>query len=202
METRSRAFAAEMQRRRTTRHFSDRSVSRAVIESCLETAGTAPSGAHLQPWHFVVVSDPAAKRRIRLAAEAAEEEFYATAPAEWLAALAPLGTDAHKPYLEMAPYLIAVFAERYGVSPTGARRAHYYVNESVGIAVGFLLAALHHAGLVALTHTPNPMGFLNELLERPANERPIMMVVTGYPAAGARVPCLRRKALDEIATFR
>jgi nitroreductase len=202
METRSRAFAAEMQRRRTTRHFSDRSVSRAVIESCLETAGTAPSGAHLQPWHFVVVSDPAAKRRIRLAAEAAEEEFYATAPAEWLAALAPLGTDAHKPYLEMAPYLIAVFAERYGVSPTGARRAHYYVNESVGIAVGFLLAALHHAGLVALTHTPNPMGFLSELLERPANERPIMMVVTGYPAAGARVPCLRRKALDEIATFR
>jgi nitroreductase len=146
METRGRAFAAEMQRRRTTRHFSDRSVSRAVIESCLETAGTAPSGAHLQPWHFVVVSDPAAKRRIRLAAEAAEEEFYATAPAEWLAALAPLGTDAHKPYLEMAPYLIAVFAERYGVSPTGARRAHYYVNESVGIAVGFLLAALHHAG--------------------------------------------------------
>lgn len=202
MEARSRAFAADMQRRRTTRHFSERPVPRAVIEACVETAGTAPSGAHLQPWHFVVVSDPEVKRRIRVAAEQAEAEFYATAPAEWLAALAPLGTDAKKPYLERAPYLIAVFAERYGLTPAGERRAHYYVNESVGIAVGFLLAALHHAGLVALTHTPNPMGFLSQLLERPANERPIMMVVTGYPASDARVPSLRRKALSEIATFR
>ena len=159
MEARSRAFAAEMQRRRTTRHFSDRPVARSVIEACLEAAGTAPSGAHLQPWHFVVVSDPDRKCRIRLAAEAAEEEFYATAPAEWLAALAPLGTDAHKPYLETAPYLIA-------------------------------------------THTPNPMGFLAEVLQRPVNERPVMLVVTGYPAKGARVPLLRRKPLREIATFR
>ena len=202
MERRSRSFAAEMQRRRTTRHFSDRPVARSVIESCLETAGTAPSGAHLQPWHFVVVSDREVKRRIRVAAEEAEREFYATAPAEWLAALAPLGTDAHKPYLETAPYLIAVFAQRYGVTPTGERRSHYYVIESVGIATGFLLAALHHAGLVALTHTPNPMGFLAEVLERPANERPVMLVVTGYPAPDARVPRLRRKPLGEIATFR
>lgn len=202
MEVRSRAFAAEMQRRRTTRQFSDRMVPRAVIEACLEAAGTAPSGAHLQPWHFVVVTDPALKGRIRVAAEQAEEEFYATAPADWLAALAPLGTDAHKPYLETAPYLIVVFAERYGMTATGARRANYYVNESVGIATGFLLAALHHAGLVALTHTPNPMGFLSELLGRPNNERPIMVVVTGYPARDAQVPRLRRKALSEIATFR
>jgi iodotyrosine deiodinase len=202
MEARSRAFASEMQRRRTTRHFSDRPVSRRVIEACLEAAGTAPSGAHIQPWHFVVVTDPALKRAVREAAERAEAEFYASAPEEWLAALAPLGTDAHKPYLETAPYLIAVFAERYGVTPDGRRRAHYYVNESVGIATGFLLAALHHAGLVALTHTPNPMGFLAEILGRPANERPVMLVVTGYPAEGAQVPCLRRKPLSEVVTFR
>jgi iodotyrosine deiodinase len=202
MEARSRAFATEMQRRRTTRHFSDRPVSRAVIEACLEVAGTAPSGAHLQPWHFVVVTDPSLKQQIRVAAEQAEETFYASAPAEWLAALAPLGTDAHKPYLETAPYLIAVFAERYGLTGGGERRANYYVNESVGIATGFLLAALHHAGLVALTHTPNPMGFLSDLLERPANERPVMLVVTGYPASDAQVPCLRRKPLSDIATFR
>jgi iodotyrosine deiodinase len=202
METRARAFAAEMQRRRTTRHFSDRPVPRAVIEACLEAASTAPSGANLQPWHFVVVEDPALKRRIREAAERAEEEFYATAPAEWLAALAPLGTDAHKPYLETAPYLIAVFAERYGLTAEGKRRANYYVSESVGIATGFLLAGLHHAGLVTLTHTPSPMGFLSELLERPPNERPMMLVVTGYPAADARVPRLRRKPLQEVVTFR
>jgi nitroreductase len=202
MEARSRAFAAEMQRRRTTRHFSGRPVPRAVIEACIEAAGTAPSGAHLQPWHFVVVSDPALKHGIRMAAERAEQEFYATAPPEWLAALAPLGTDAHKPYLETAPYLIAVFAERYGLRAAGERRPHYYVSESVGIATGFLLAALHHAGLVALTHTPNPMGFLAELLGRPANERPVMLIVTGFPAPDARVPRLERKPLGEIATFR
>ena len=202
MQSRAEAFAAEMRRRRTTRHFSDRPVSRRVIVACLEAAATAPSGAHLQPWHFVVVEDPALKRRIRVAAERAEQEFYATAPAEWLAALAPLGTDAHKPYLETAPYLIAVFAERYGLTPAGERRARYYVSESVGIATGFLLAALHHAGLVALTHTPSPMGFLSDLLERPSNERPMMLLVTGYPAPDARVPRLRRKPLREVATFR
>lgn len=202
MIDRSRSFAHEMQRRRTTRHFSTRPVAREVIEACIETAGTAPSGAHQQPWHFVVVSDPDLKRRIREAAERAEQEFYSTAPAEWLAALAPLGTDAVKPYLETAPYLIAVFAERYGVTEAGARQAHYYVQESVGIASGFLLAALHNAGLVALTHTPNPMDFLSKLLGRPRNERPMMLVVTGYPASDAVVPRLKRKPLQEISTFR
>ena len=202
MIQRSRQFADDMQRRRTVRQFSDRPVPRSIIENCLETAGTAPSGAHQQPWHFVVVEDPAVKQAIREAAELAEAEFYSTAPAEWLAALAPLGTDRHKPYLEAAPYLIAVFAERYGKGEDGTRHPHYYVAESVGIATGFLIAALHHAGLVALTHTPNPMGFLNTLLERPTNERAVMMVVAGYPAPGARVPDLRRKSLSEIATFR
>lgn len=190
-----------MQRRRTTRHFSDRPVARSVIEQCLRVAGTAPSGAHQQPWRFVVVSDPAMKRKIRDAAEVAEREFYSTAPKEWLDALAPLGTDAVKSYLETAPYLIAVFAQRYGLSSDGARHTHYYVNESVGIATGFLLAALHHAGLVALTHTPSPMGFLADVLKRPVNEKAVMLVVTGYPAPDAKVPRLSRKPLEEIATF-
>jgi iodotyrosine deiodinase len=202
MVARSRDFAAEMQRRRTVRQFSDRPVPLAVIESCLETAGTAPSGAHQQPWHFVVVRDPAIKRAIRTAAESAEAEFYASAPAEWLAALAPLGTDADKPYLETAPYLIAVFAERYGQGADGARVSHYYVQESVGIATGFLLASLHHAGLATLTHTPSPMGFLNQVLDRPANEKALMLIVVGYPALDARVPDLQRKPLSAIATFR
>lgn len=202
MLERARSCAAELSRRRTTRHFSERAVSRSVIEECLIAAGSAPSGAHQQPWHFVVVSDPVLKGRIRRAAEAAEREFYATAPAEWLECLAPLGTDAHKPYLEQAPYLIAVFAERHGVKPDGTARKHYYVSESVGIATGFLIAALHHAGLAVLTHTPSPMGFLGKLLERPPNERAVMLIVTGYPAPDARVPRLARKPLAEIATFR
>jgi nitroreductase len=202
MVQRSRGFADEMRRRRTVRQFSDRPVPRHVMEACVEAAGTAPSGAHQQPWHFVIVGDAAVKRQIREAAEQAEAEFYATAPAEWLAALAPLGTDAHKPYLEIAPYLIAVFAERYGVGADGARQPHYYVMESVGIATGFLIAALHHAGLATLTHTPNPMGFLNRVLGRPANERALMMVVAGYPAPDARVPDIARKPLASIATFR
>jgi iodotyrosine deiodinase len=202
MEARSREFAADLARRRTVRQFSDRPVARSVIEACLRAAGTAPSGAHLQPWHFVVIGDPQLKRSIREAAEAAEREFYAHAPREWLDALAPLGTDASKPYLETAPYLIAVFAERYGVTAEGKRRTHYYVMESVGIATGLLLVALHHAGLASLTHTPNPMGFLSRVLERPPNERPVMLVVTGYPASGAQVPSLRRKPLEAIATFR
>lgn len=202
METRAATFAAELARRRTTRQFSDRPVARSVIEHCLRAAGSAPSGAHQQPWHFVVVTDPGLKSRIREAAEAAEREFYATAPGEWLEALAPLGTDAVKPYLEAAPYLIAVFAQRHGGAADGSVRKHYYVSESVGIAVGFLVAALHHAGLAALTHTPSPMGFLNRLLERPAHEKAMMLIVTGYPAADARVPRLTRKPLAEIATFR
>jgi iodotyrosine deiodinase len=202
MIERSRSFAVDLARRRTVRQFSDRPVPREVIEACIEAAGTAPSGAHLQPWHFVVVGDANLKRQIRDAAEKAEREFYATAPDEWLAALAPLGTDAHKPYLETAPYLIAVFAQRYGLTDEGERRTHYYVMESVGIATGLLIAALHHAGLVSLTHTPNPMGFLSRVLERPANERPVMLVVTGYPAADAVVPRIRRKPLEAVATFR
>lgn len=202
MEARAATFYREMNRRRTTRHFSDRPVARSVIERCIRTAGTAPSGAHLQPWHFVAVGDPEVKARIRTAAEDAEREFYATAPEEWLEALQPLGTDAEKPYLEVAPWLIAVFAQRHGVAEDGSQRKHYYVSESVGIATGLLIAALHHAGLATLTHTPSPMGFLNEVLDRPPNERALMLVVAGYPAPDARVPRLTRKPLDEIATFR
>ncbi len=202
MEERAASFYAEMNRRRTTRHFSSRPVSQSIIEQCIRVAGTAPRGAHQQPWHFVVVSDPTVKRSIRDAAEEAEAEFYASAPAEWLAVLAPLGTDAHKPYLEVAPYLIALFAERYGLAVDGERVTHYYVNESVGIATGFLLAALHNAGLATLTHTPNPMGFLTQVLERPVNERAVMMIVVGYPSADVRVPDLRRKPVSAIATFR
>ena len=202
MVARSAEFAAEMQRRRTVRQFSERPVPREVIEACIAAAGTAPSGAHRQPWHFVAVSDPAVKRAIRIEAEAAEAKFYAKAPADWLEALKPLGTDEHKPYLESAPYLIAVFAQRYGVDTDGAKLTHYYVMESVGIATGFLLAALHHCGLATLTHTPNPMRFLSRILERPDNERPVMLVVAGYPATGAKVPALTRKPLSAIATFR
>jgi nitroreductase len=202
MLTRSRRFAVEMQRRRTVRQFSDRPGPRAILEACLEAAGTAPSGANQQPWHFVVVSDADVKRQIRLAAEEEEARFYETAPAEWLAALAPLGTDAQKPYLEVAPYLIAIFAERYGTSPSGERQPHYYVMESVGIATGILITALHHAGLATLTHTPNPMGFLNQLLGRPVAERPVMLLVAGYPAPDAVVPDIRRKPLESIVTYR
>ncbi len=201
MIERSRAFAAELGRRRTVRQFSDRPVPREVIEACLTAAGTAPSGAHQQPWHFVVITEPGLKRAIRQAAEAAEAEFYATAPADWLAALEPLGTDEHKPYLDTAPVLIAVFARRYGVRPDGSRQTHYYVMESVGIATGFLIAALHHAGLATLTHTPSPMGFLSRILRRPPNEKALMLVVAGYPAPDARVPDIQRKPLAEIATF-
>ena len=173
-----------------------------MIETCLRTAGTAPNGANLQPWHFVVVADPAVKRRIRVAAEAEEREFYSSrAPQEWLDALAPLGTDAAKPFLETAPYLIAIFAQSYGLLPDGRKVKHYYVAESVGIATGFLIAALHHAGLATLTHTPSPMGFLNEILQRPPHERPYLLLVVGYPADDAQVPAITKKPLDEIATF-
>lgn len=203
MLERATAFRAELARRRTVRHFADRKVAREVIEQCLGAAGTAPSGANLQPWHFVAVSDPAIKRAIRDAAEQEERAFYhGRAPAEWLAALAPIGTDEHKPYLETAPWLIAVFAELHGVAPGGAHLKHYYVQESVGIAIGFLIAALHHAGLATLTHTPSPMGFLREILGRPANERAVLLLVAGYPDPAAEVPAITKKPLAAIATFR
>jgi nitroreductase len=202
MRHRAVEFRDEMERRRSVRFFSDRPVPRDIVEQCLRAAGTAPSGANLQPWHFVAVADAAVKRRIREAAEREERAFYhGRAPQEWLDALAPLGTDEHKPYLEIAPWLIAVFAESYGALPDGRRVKHYYVSESVGIATGFLLAALHHAGLAALTHTPSPMGFLNRVLDRPRHERAYLLVVAGYPAPDARVPDIGRKRLEDIATF-
>jgi len=202
MQARATAFYDEMRRRRTVRDFSDRPVPRSVIEACLRTAGTAPSGANQQPWHFVVVRDPVVKTRIRAAAEEEEREFYTRrASQEWLDALAPLGTDANKPFLETAPYLIAIFAQVHGLAADGGKIKHYYVTESVGIATGLLIAALHHAGLATLTHTPSPMGFLNELLGRPANERPFLLLVVGYPAENATVPIITKKTLEEIATF-
>jgi len=202
MRRRLRSFLAHASRRRSVRHFSDRAVPRDLIEDCIRAAGTAPSGAHRQPWRFVAVSDPAVKRRIRVAAEQEEAEFYSgRAPADWLDALAPLGTDAEKPFLEIAPWLIVVFAESYGIDAAGERVKNYYVQESVGIATGILISALHVAGLAALTHTPSPMRFLGRLLDRPERERAFLILVVGYPAEGARVPRLERKPLEEIATF-
>ena len=199
---RAAAFRDEMQRRRTVRHYATAAVDRQVIEDCVRVAGGAPSGANLQPWHFVVVSDPAIRKQIREGAEKEEREFYhGRAPQEWLDALAPLGTDDQKPFLETAPYLIAIFAQSYGVLPDGRKVKNYYVQESVGIATGMLITAIHHAGLVSLTHTPSPMGFLNTILKRPANEKPYLLLVVGYPAEGAVVPDIGKKSLDEIATF-
>lgn len=195
-------FRDEMRRRRTVRDYAPEPVPREVIEACLEAAGSAPNGANRQPWHFVAVSDPAVKRKIRAAAEREEREFYERrAPPEWLEALAPLGTDEHKPFLEDAPWLIAIFAQSYQVARDGTKHKNYYVTESVGIATGFLIAALHRAGLATLTHTPSPMGFLNELLGRPENERPFLLLVVGLPAPDARVPDLEKKPLAEIASW-
>jgi len=203
MVRRAAAFRERMARRRTVREYSDRPVPREVIEECIRAAGTAPSGANHQPWHFVVVSDPEVKARIRVAAEEEERAFYhGGAPREWLDALAALGTDEHKPFLETAPYLIAIFAERYMVRPDGGKVKNYYVQESVGIATGILITGLHHAGLATLTHTPSPMNFLNEILGRPVNERPFLLLVAGYPARHARVPAITKKPLGAIATFR
>jgi nitroreductase len=203
MQRRAASFAAVMGRRRSVRQFSTRPVPRPVLEECLRAAGTAPSGANHQPWHFVVVEDPAVKRRIREAAEREEHVFYTRrATPEWLEALEPLGTDERKPFLEEAPALIAIFAERHGVDPDGRSLQHYYVTESVGIATGILITAFHHAGLATLTHTPSPMKFLNDILERPSHERPFLLLVVGYPAADAMVPDIRRKPLEEIVTFR
>lgn len=202
MTARAETFYEEMRRRRTVRDFSPRPVPRAVIETCLRSAGTAPNGANLQPWQFVVVSHPGLKRQIREAAEAEEREFYEhRAPSEWLAALEPLGTDWQKPFLETAPYLIAIFFKNYDHLPDGRKVKNYYAMESVGIATGFLIAALHHAGLATLTHTPSPMAFLNEILARPKNEHPFLLLVVGYPAEEAQVPALTKKSLEEIAVF-
>ena len=202
MRQRATAFRKEMQRRRTVRHFSDRPVPREIIEECLLTAGTAPNGANLQPWHFVVVSDLKIKHEIRVAAEEEEKEFYnRRAPQEWLDALSPLGTDANKPFLDLAPYLIVIFGKNHTELPDGRKVKNYYVNESVGIATGMLITALHNAGLVSLTHTPSPMGFFNNLLNVPSDEKPFLLLVTGFPAEDAEVPVIQKKSLEEIATF-
>ena len=199
----AQAFHHHMKRRHTVRDYSDRPVARELIETCVRTAGTAPSGANHQPWHFVAISDPALKARIRQAAEDEEKSFYAGgAGDEWLKALEPIGTNDQKPHLEKAPWLIVVFAQRWGQFDDGTRFKNYYVPESTGIACGFLLAALHHAGLVCLTHTPNPMKFLNEPLGRPPSEKPIMIVAVGHPSDDAKVPAVAKwkKPLDEILT--
>ena len=202
MQRRAADFYGDIRRRRTVRHFSDRTVPRDIIEHCIRAAATAPSGANMQPWHFVVVSDPTIKQRIRAGAEAEEREFYERrASQEWLDALAPLGTDAEKPFLETAPYIIVVFAQSYGLLPDGRRVKHYYASESVGIATGILITAVHQAGLASLTHTPSPMGFLNEILDRPSNERPYLVLVVGYPATDAVVPVIAKRPFEEIVTF-
>lgn len=205
MAERSRAFLERARQRRTVRDFAPDPVPRGVVEDCIRAAATAPNGANHQPWHFVLVGDPEVKRRIREAAEQEEREFYAErAPDEWLEALRPLGTDPEKPFLETAPWLIAVFGESWGLNPDGSRRKNYYVTESVGLATGILITALHRAGLATLTHTPSPMRFLNEVLERPDRERPFLLLVVGHPAADAGVPAkaLEKKAFDEICTVR
>jgi nitroreductase len=202
MRRRAEAFYAEVDRRRTVREFSDRPVPREIVENALKAASTAPSGANLQPWHFVVVSGAETKKKIRAAAEVEEREFYEhRASSEWLEALAPLGTDSNKPFLETAPYLIAIFLQKYGTLPDGRKVKHYYPTESTGIATGILITALHHAGLATLTHTPSPMKFLNEILGRPKSERPFLLLVTGYPADDATVPDITRKGLEEFTSF-
>ena len=203
MMARSRAFFENAIRRHTIREFAPDPVPREVIENCIAAAGRAPSGANHQPWHFVLVGDPEVKKAIRNAAEAEERAFYGgKAPDDWLEALEPLGTNAQKPYLEVAPWLIAIFAQRRGGAEAGEAKKNYYINESVGIATGFLLLALHEAGLATLTHTPNPMNFLNEKLSRPATEKPYMLIVAGRPAPGALVPdhALKKKARSDILT--
>jgi nitroreductase len=202
MEERAHAFLEELRRRRTVRDFSDRPVPRNVIETCILAAGTAPNGANHQPWHFAVVADPEVKKTIREAAEEEEKEFYSgRAPKEWLKALEPLGTSEEKPFLERAPYLIVIFGESYAVGEDGNKEKNYYVMESVGIATGMLITAIHRAGLVSLTHTPSPMGFLNEILGRPKNERAFLILVVGYPETDATVPDIEKKPLEQICTF-
>ena len=202
MQRRALEYYEKIKQRRTVRDFSVRNVPVDIIENCLRTADTAPNGANQHPWHFVVISDPEKKRQIRVAAEKEEHEFYTSrASSEWLEALAPLGTDENKPFLETAPYLIAIFAKVYGINEQGKRVKHYYVNESVGIATGLLISSIHNSGLASLAHTPSPMGFLNKILWRPEQERPFLLLVVGYPADNAKVPDIGRKTLDEISTY-
>ena len=202
MHRRAQSFHAEISRRRTVREFSAEPVPREIIDHCLLAAGSAPSGANQQPWRFVAVQDTAVKQTIRFAAEAEEREFYERRVTdEWRAALAPLGTNADKLFLETAPWLIAVFYEAYGFAADGGKEKRYYPIDSVGIATGFLIAALHHAGLATLTHTPSPMAFLNSILGRPDNERPFVLLVVGYPVPDAQVPNIQRKSLNQIASF-
>jgi nitroreductase len=202
MNQRATDFLYKIKTRRTVRDFLNRSVPKEIIEKCIQAAGSAPSGANKQPWHFVVVSNPDKKREIRLAAEKEEREFYEKkAPEDWLKALEPFETTPEKPFLETAPYLIAIFSQSYGFSKNGQKIKNYYVQESVGIATGVLITALHLCGLVSLTHTPSPMGFLNRILNRPANERPFLLLVVGYPAKNVKVPDIKRKTLTEISSF-
>jgi iodotyrosine deiodinase len=204
MRARAQAFHEDLRRRHTVREFSSRPVPRDIIETCLRAAGTAPSGANHQPWHFAVVGSPVLKREIRIEAEKEEAAFYAgRASAEWLAALKPLGTDPAKPFLEIAPWLICIFGARKSSSADGVIRKNYYVPESVSIATGFLLAALHHAGLATLTHTPSPMGFLNRICQRPDTEKPYILLVAGYPAEGCTIPAhaMEKRPLEETTTF-
>ena len=202
MKKRSQSFYDVIKRRRTVRDFSDKPVPKGIIENCIKAAGTAPSGANLQPWHFVVVSNPEIKKKIRIAAEEEEREFYSKrAPKEWLEILEPLGTDENKPFLQTAPYLVAIFYKSYEVLPDGRQIKQYYAIESTGIATGILITAVHNAGLVLLTHTPSPMNFLNEILNRPKNERPFLLLVVGYPAKDVKVPDIKKKSLQEIASF-
>ena len=201
MAIRAKSFFDDLKRRHTIRDFSDEPVPLSVIEDCVATAGRAPSGANHQPWHFAVVGDAALKTEIRVAAEKEEQAFYGgRASDEWLDALSPIGTDANKPFIETAPWLIAIFAQRRGGVTDGADRKNYYINESVGIACGFLIAALHHAGLATLTHTPNPMTFLNDKLGRPETEKPFLLLIVGKPAKEATVPdhALIKKPLPSI----
>ena len=201
MQLRSRIFFESLSIRRTIRDFSDKPIKLEVIENCIKAASTAPSGANMQPWHFVLISDPAIKKQIRIAAEKEENEFYTKrAPKEWLEALLQFGTDDHKPYLEIAPYLIVIFMQKYGKSNNGRKVKHYYGLESVGIATGILITAIHDAGLASLTHTPSPMGFLNKILKRPDNEKPFLLLVVGHAAKDTRVPDIKRKPLGTILT--
>ncbi|WP_421773288.1 nitroreductase family protein [Gracilimonas sp.] len=202
MKQKASEFYELVKRRRTVREFNSRPVPKEVIEKCLLAAGTAPNGANKQPWHFVAVSDPEVKKTIRVEAEKEEHEFYnRRAPEDWLEDLRPLGTDENKPFLEEAPYLIGIFAQSYNLDEDGEKEKHYYVKESVGIATGILITALHNAGLATLTHTPSPMGFLNEIMGRPSHEKPFLLLVVGYPAEGVTVPDITKKSLDEISTF-